>query len=215
LVATRIDISTSYKDIPTPIQPHQTITILYTKTHNRKWDPKDFIYTDGSQVKGNNTLGAGVINPRTHTITHIDIKSQIGRHTINRAELAAITVALRQKNTEGRLKILTDSSFCINTIRNYTIDSTSYKHHLHKCLLHLVDQLLRARDTKHLQTHIGKVKSHTDIEYNESADTAARAVVNGEAPPDITFSEADPPHRGPPYMATNKPHNTKQIGHYS
>ena len=41
LDATSIDSSTSYKDILTPIQTHQTATILYTKPHNRKWNPKD------------------------------------------------------------------------------------------------------------------------------------------------------------------------------
>ncbi len=136
-------------------------------------------------------MGAGVFNPRTHTITQIDIKSQSERHTINRAEHATIIVALRHEITEGHLNILTKSSFCIKTIRNYTIDPTFYKHHLHKDLLHLTDQLLRSRDRKHLQTHIGKVKSHTDIESNETADTAARTVVDGEAPPDITFDEAN------------------------
>jgi hypothetical protein len=67
LDATNIDSSTSYNDTPTPIQIHQTTTILDTKPHNRKWNSKDFVYTDGSQVKGNNTLEAGVDNPRTQT----------------------------------------------------------------------------------------------------------------------------------------------------
>ena len=194
--ATNIDSNTTYKDIPTPIQAHHTTTILNTKPRNRKWDPKDFVYTDGSQVKGNNILGAGVFNPRTQHVTHTDIKSQKERHGINRAELAAITMALRMKNTEVHLKILADSSLCINTIRNYTIDPASYKRHLHKDLLNLTDQPLRARDLKQLKTHIGKVKSRTDIEYNEAADTAARAVVDGKAPPDITFDETDPPVGG-------------------
>ena len=129
--ALNIDNNTSYKDIPTPIQTRHTTTILNTEPHSRSWNPKDFFYTNGSQVKGNNTLGAGVVSPRTKHVTHIDIKSQKERHTINRADLAAITTALRMENTEGYLKILTDSSFCINTIRNYTIDPASYKNHLH------------------------------------------------------------------------------------
>jgi len=49
---------------------------------------------------------------------------------------------------------------------------------------------------KQFKTHVGKVKSHTDIEYNEAADKAARAVVDGEASLDITFDEADPPVGG-------------------
>ena len=67
-----------------------------------------------------------MVNPRTQNVTHINIKSQKERYTINRAELAAITFALKMKNAERHLKILTGSSFCINTIRNYTIDPASY-----------------------------------------------------------------------------------------
>jgi len=100
LDATNIDSNTSYKDIPNPIQTHQT-TIQYTKPHNRKWNPKDFVYTNGSQVKCNNTLGARVVNPRTKSVTYIDIKSQKERHTIKRAKLAAITLALRRKKHTG------------------------------------------------------------------------------------------------------------------
>jgi hypothetical protein len=72
--ANNIDKSLAYKDIPTPNQSHQTTTIIYTKARHIKWDPKDFLYIDGSEVKGNNTLKAGVVNPITHIITHIDIK---------------------------------------------------------------------------------------------------------------------------------------------
>ena len=133
------------------------------------------------------------MNPRSNSITHIDIKSQPARNTVNKAELAAIAVALKQENIEDHMSILTDSSFCIKTIRNYTIDPTAYNHHLHKDLLQLTNQLLKDRDSKQLKTHIGKVKSQTDVEYNETADKAARAVVDGEKPPDITFEEADPP----------------------
>ena len=84
-----------------------------------------------------------VNNPRTNSITHIDIKSQPKRHTINRAELAAIVVALKQENTGDHMSILTNSSFCVNTIRNYTIDPAAYNHHLHKDLLQLINQLLK------------------------------------------------------------------------
>ena len=94
LDATYIDGNTSYKDIPTPIQTYQTTTIIYTKPHNRKRNPKDFVYTDGSQVKGNNTLGTGVVNPRTQRAAHVEIKAHKERHIINKAELAAITLAL-------------------------------------------------------------------------------------------------------------------------
>jgi len=188
-----IDCSESYTSTPTPILSHYTTTILQTKTHNRRWNPCDFIDTDGSQVKGSPTLGAGVVNPKTNSITHIDIKSQPKRHTMNRAELAAIAVTIKQENTEDHMSILTNSSLCINTTRNYTIDPAAYKQHLHKDPLHLTDKLLRYRDSKQLKTHIGKVKSHPDVEYNQTTDKLARAVVEGERTPSTTFEQADPP----------------------
>jgi ribonuclease HI len=148
LDATNIDCNKSYANTPAPIQPRPNTTILQTKPHNQRWSPQDFVYTDGSQVKGNLTLRAGIVNPRTKSITHIDIKAQPERHTINRAELAAIAVTLKQENTEDQMRILTGSSFCINTIHNYTIDSAAYNQHLHKDLLQLTNQLLKDRDSK-------------------------------------------------------------------
>ncbi len=66
-----------------------------------------------------------------------------------------------------------------------------------------------------------KVKSHTDVEYNETADTATREVVDGEHTPGITFDEADPPIGGlrtwpqiihnPP----NKPENIRKLTNLS
>ena len=51
-----------------------------------------------------------------------------------------------------------------------------------------------------------KFKSPTDVKHNETADKAARAVVDGEALPDITFEEADPK----PYQQTGTHQKTPQ-----
>ena len=212
--AKSIDCSKSYTNTPIPSLPHHSTTILKTKSHNPKWNPRDFIYTDGSQVKGSPTLGAGVVNPKTISITHIHIKSQPERHTINRAEVAAIAVALKQENNTDHMSFLTGNSFCINTIRNFTIDPAAYNQHIQKNLLQLTNQLLKERDSKLLKTHIGKVKSHTDVEYNETADKAARAMVDGETTPDITFEDADPPIGGlrawPQINETYSPKQTRE-----
>ena len=45
-------------------------------------------------------------------------------------------------------------------------------------------------------THIGKVKSCTEVTHNDEADTAARKVVGGHKTPDIRFTDANPPIRG-------------------
>jgi hypothetical protein len=90
-----IDSHTTYTEqYPySPYPPHTPIP-LTPKQFRVAWDPKSFIYTDGSQKTGNHTLGAAIVNPRTGITFHIDIKSQEERHTINRAELSAITLAL-------------------------------------------------------------------------------------------------------------------------
>ena len=114
LDANEIDCDTSYKDTPIPIHLHTRTSILQTNAHNRKWNPKDFVYTDGSQMKGNPALGARVPTPNTLITTHVDIKSQPQRHKINKAEQTAIAVAHGRENKEDRLSILTDSSFVLH-----------------------------------------------------------------------------------------------------
>jgi hypothetical protein len=42
-------------------------------------------------------------------------------------------------------------------------------------------------------TLIGKVKSNTDVAYNDEVDDGARGLVDGDVLPDITFTTADPP----------------------
>ena len=69
----------------------------------------------------------------------------------------------------------------------------AYNQQLHKDLLQLKNQLLRDRDSKEQKTHIGKVKSHTDVECSETTDKAARVAVDGETTLDTTFDKADLP----------------------
>ncbi len=137
--------------------PHTSNSPLIRKFY-AAWDPSDFIYTDGSQIKGNPVLGAAIIYPKTHTTTHIEIKSQEERHTIYRAELAAITIAFETNKLEHKISILTDSAFGINTIRKYAIDPLSFHYHPHKHLLQLSDNIIHTRDNMGYKIHIGKVK---------------------------------------------------------
>ncbi len=74
-------------------------------------------------------MRASVVNPHTQKTTYIEIKSQPERHTINKAELAAITVALDLHKHLPQIRILTDTAFCISTIRNYDIDPLNFIRH--------------------------------------------------------------------------------------
>ncbi len=118
----------------------------------------DFIYTDGPLVTGNHALGASIVNLRKQTTKHIEIKSQPERHTINRTELAAVTIALEDNKLSYTPSILTASAFIIYTIRKYAIDPLSFTHHPHKHLLQLADNILYTRDIMGYKKHIGEVR---------------------------------------------------------
>jgi ribonuclease HI len=158
----QIDSHTSYTDpypnIPKPTKRTQRLPL---KPFRATWNPNSFIYTDGSPKTGNPKLRASIVNPQTQITTHIEIKSQPERYTINTAELAAIAVALDLHKDATQIQILTDSTFSINTLRYYAIDPLRYVHHPHKDLLHQADAIIKKRDETCLLTHIGKVKSHT------------------------------------------------------
>jgi ribonuclease HI len=188
-----INSNTSYTD-PYPDIPDSTQypTKPSIRQFHEAWNPSDFIYTDGSQKSGNPALGASVVNPHTQTTTHIKTNSQPERHTMNIAELAAITIALDLHKELPQIRILTDSSFCINTLRNYVIDPLNFTHHPHKDLLHSSNNLIKTRDEQGLVTLIGKVKSHIGVTYNDEADVGARGVVDGDILPDITFTAVEP-----------------------
>jgi ribonuclease HI len=187
-----IDNSQSYTDPYPETPPRNHYNTRYPiRPFQAAWNSNNYIYTDGKKT-GNPKLGAAIVNPATHTTTHIDVRSQPERHTINRAELTTITLTIEIYQDSPQLHILTDSSFSINTIRNYIVDPLNYKHHPHRDLLMKANNHIQIRDQQGLTTHIGKVKSHTGVTYNDTADAGARGVVDGDVFPDITFTEADP-----------------------
>ena len=105
-----IDNSQSYT-YPYPETPTRTChnTIYPIGPFQAAWNPNNYIYTDGSQKRGNPTLGASIVNPSANTTTHIDVKSQPERHTINRAELTAITLTLELYQDSPQLHILREA----------------------------------------------------------------------------------------------------------
>ena len=136
------------------------------------------------------------MDPKHSTIINIEKKSQPERHTINKAELAAITTALDLHRHAPSLSILTDSAFSINNLRNFSSQPHAFHNHQHKDLLKLADNIIRERDLKGYITHIGKVKSHIGVVYNDVADEGGRKVVDGKQRPDTTFTDAGPPIGG-------------------
>ena len=181
---------------PTPTSPTPTKHPLQPRPQYRRWDPDTFIYADRPLVAENLVLGAAVINLATHITFHVKVKSQSERRSINRAELFAIKVDLHETLDNSIIQILKDSSFCINTLRNYATDPLTYTNHIHKDLIHATEKIIRHRDGKGWTTHIGKVNTHTHISYNEEANATARAVVDGTLQPNNVFEDVAPPVRG-------------------
>ena len=59
-----------------------------------KYDPKAYIYTDGSLITWQPVLGAAITYPMKNLTIKIKVLSDPIRHTINRADLAAIALTL-------------------------------------------------------------------------------------------------------------------------
>jgi ribonuclease HI len=67
------------------------------------------IYTDGSLKIDKPRIGASVIHTPTATTTYIDASGQDKVHTIMKAELVAIQVALDKYKNDNWIGIFTDS----------------------------------------------------------------------------------------------------------
>ncbi len=165
------------------------------------YDWKTFAYTDGSvlQDKGDKTpapgIGAAVHIPAAvdnpNLTVYIDcayrndptIQSCV--NTINRAELAAIQVALNPTHSQHimlqskdrTINIATDSLSSIYQIHRMLTRPQDMTEHRHSSLLQqIVDLIAGAQAT----VHLWKVKSHSGIIGNDRADKAAVAVAKGE-----------------------------------
>ena len=159
---------------PNPILPYPT---KWKPLHN----PSEWIYTDGSLKAGKPRLGASVIHSPTSTTTYIDASGQDETHTIMRAELVAIYVALDKYKDDKWLGIFTDSQTSLHAIQNQLQRPSHSAYHHHKPLLTAIVTLIRYRDGLNLPTHLRKIRGHTNIRGNDLADTAAKLVVTSFA----------------------------------
>jgi len=109
---------------PNPTPPHPTI---WQPRHN----PTEWIYTDGSLKTGKPQLGASIIQSPTFITTYIDASGQYETHTITRAELVAIYVALDKYEKDNWIGIFTNLQTSLHAIQNQLQRSshTTYHHH--------------------------------------------------------------------------------------
>ena len=121
--------------------PTSKHTHFYTRPlHPKIPDWRHLAHADGSfiisanrttrQASASFFVPESIHNSNTITCT-INPRGQGPTYSINRAELAAILVALQQ----GHTSIATDSSSAINQIRNQLLKPTSMSTHLHAQIL--------------------------------------------------------------------------------
>jgi ribonuclease HI len=107
------------------------------------------------------------------------------QNTINRAELAAIPIAIQM----GATNIATDSLASMYQIRKAVRRPQDLLDHQHNALLNsIADCILRSSQPIHLY----KVKGHANIIGNEMADEIAKAAAKGDIPPDECLQFTEP-----------------------
>jgi len=108
-------------------------------------------------------------------VTYVDPAPVSGElWTINRAELAAMSVALDSNRDSEVVKVLTDSQVVLHWIRNEIHRPMKMVASIHGELVEEVVNLIIARDRAGRTTYIGKVKAHAGVRGNDMADAAAK-----------------------------------------
>jgi hypothetical protein len=119
--------------------------------------------------------------------TDIDASGQDETHTIARAELAAINIALNTYKDEPWVGIFTYSQTNLHAIQNELRRPSLTAYHHHKSLITAIVTSLQYRIRLGLPTILRKIRRHTNIRGNDLIDAAAKRVV--------TYFESIPEHQ--------------------
>jgi hypothetical protein len=112
---------------------------------------------DASANRGPSPLGAAATHPASDTRIKILVNNSTPpSHTIKRAELAGIDIAIQL----GHTHLLTDNacSFCL--IQDYMNYPSANRHNFHRDALLSITHTLKTRCELGIRTHLGKMKAH-------------------------------------------------------
>jgi ribonuclease HI len=153
-----------------------------------RYSPEDCLYTDGSKTTTQKDatgtapgLGAAVYSPTGDNTVLVDPNGDEYTFTITRAELAAIHAALDVGAERDTLNIFTDSAASVYLIKKVIEHPTLLTYSKHLPLLQAILEQLRNRALHARPTNILKVRAHTGVLGNESADAGATSVSKGTA----------------------------------
>ena len=186
---------------PTVPTAHATLETAFPCVQSLANDPDSAVYTDGSCIKDNNggpnLVGAAIfVSGRSVTAERTYMVNPGGKaytHTINRAELSAIHMALGDEVTpvNKNITIYTDSLCSIQYIHKMLRAPGRLMECKHKDLINNIVVALSARAMAGAHTYIYKVTSHKfNIRGNEKADAAAR--LSAMQPHENTITDTTP-----------------------
>ena len=157
---------------------HEAIYRSDANTIHKRYNPEEFIYTDGSCIKkrDGNKVGSGIYIPsKGGKAIFLDPGGEGPTKTINRAELMPILYILKNEAEDmGDIHILSDSLTSIYQIHGYMMDPNKYVIHKHKEILEDIAKALIKRSEEGKYTLISKVPAHKGVQGNEEADSAAK-----------------------------------------
>ena len=146
-----------------------------------KYQPEQWVSTDGSDIKSQPRLGAAMVHvPTCTTIYIIVIGDTDEARTIMRAEPVAVYTALDKFATHEWMEICTDTLSSLYTILHYyrkleTRGPQYYHHHL--LLLSRIADLLEKRRRQGFITSLHTFWAHANIRDNDLADATAKMAV--------------------------------------
>ena len=156
----------------------QDLNLVTLQSTSLLHDPENIIYTDGSKKR----------LPRLGIVTGSRVYRQCSKaplnlkihpyntgmlNTINRAELAAISVALKACKQQQEECIATDSVCSMQKINKSLRAPSQIKYDCHRPLLQAIASMIVTRAQQGVPTKVIKVKSHIGIHGNEQADRLA------------------------------------------
>jgi len=136
---------------------------------------EEWVYTDGSDIKGHPRLGAAMVHIPTRTTIYIGATWCEETRTIMRAELVAIHTALARFEDHSWLIVFTDSLSSLQAIRLHYFKprlTIVLHYHHHMLLLHSISNFLEPCREKGYSTSLRKIRAHTHthIRGNDLAD---------------------------------------------
>ena len=157
------------------VQPPSIVHLLTVAPLLYDW--QHGLYTDGSckTLPGGNVLGAAYYDGHSGRTCTVQPNGLGATNTILRAELSAISQALKEPPATSTLRLWTDSQCSLYQIRRMLFSPSTLRECKHLHLLQDILSSLTRLATQGVRVFLHKVKAHSGCVGNELADLGATA----------------------------------------